>query len=256
MLTSVRVSFTPLPFTAVVVVVLNVLQWQIASSIATIPGFEFFAKLILLGIPVAHILRMCCTEAGKGLIWGYRPYDRWIAVMCNFTSVVPYAEPLRIYEMERRGCPTPTVPVILPKTLVRRVLYFAVQFPYNQLMSVMRRRGQWRTTEAHQQHIFYQLCLNAVIWYWAGMPTLLFLLASTLGAHCPLHPVASHWWMTATNQFVSDYGIVNLVSLNAGLVQERQQMPTVAWAHLPLIIGKRSSQDHWHTALRSLWNGK
>ncbi len=230
------------PFTAVILVSASLLQLTLALSVESF-SLGFLFKLFFLGTPLAHTLFVCNRECSSGLVFGHRKRDRFAGMLSNLVGLVPWAEPLRIFEHEHQAFyqnPSldPFFMTAYEKSLQNspshRISYLLL-FPILFLGKVMRRRGRWRTTDYFAAHATYQTIFNFGLYYVIGWAPFLFLTLSTYLALCPLFPLSADLLLSTTGYSGSYHGVWNIFSLNAGLIQEKRLDAKVPWIYRPLL---------------------
>ena len=240
----------PCPFTAVILVATSCLQLALALTVDTI-SVGFLLKLFFLGTPLAHTLFVCSRECGAGLVFGHRKWDRFAGMLSNAVGLLPWAEPLRIFEHEHQAFyQNPAMdPFVMTRyeqslqTSPSHRLTYLLLFPLLLVGKVMRRRGRWRITDYFAAHVTYQIMLNFALYYCLGWAPFLFLALSTYLSLCPLLPLSADLLLSTTAYAGSYRGLWNIFSLNAGLLQEKRGEPKVPWMYRPLIETKAAGDN-------------
>lgn len=95
-------------------------------------------------------------------------------------------------------------------------------------------------TGYHLLNIFHIFFVDALLYYFAGAGSVVYLIASTFLAGCGLHPcaahfIAEHYVFTGDAETYSYYGILNLVCFNVGYHNEHHDFPNIPGSRLPLL---------------------
>jgi len=241
--------------TFTITILLFISQVCIASTIQNV-SFGFWFKVIVFGAPISHGLYLMCLEFASNLCFGYEILDRFSGIFCNFGTGFPYSEFLRFFESEHRAFHNstshidPHKPTPSEITLVRgvglKILYLFI-YPFLLARRLVFRNHSFRYNTHMSNFLIWnivlQILVNFFVWYWLGIPALLYIWASSYFASAPIHPIATHILLQHIRinkklklaHVYSYYGPMNVLVFNSGFHREKHLHPKVPWFRLPLI---------------------
>ena len=235
----------PDPTTLTLTLFLSLTQFSIACNISSLISVEFWLKLFLFGVPVAHALYQCNLEFANNLCFGTEALDRTAGIFSNLATGVPYSELVRHYQTEHRAFygftvyhdPETTLHTT-PNTRNERLVYL-IAFPWNYAYQLLFRH-RVTITNYFIWNVLVQLVSNLFVLWMYGWTAVLFLLLAGYGSVCPLHPVVAHMLVhhrSTGNKHGTDsyYGVVNIIALNGGMHRERHKHPEIPWSRLHIV---------------------
>lgn len=113
----------------------------------------------------------------------------------------------------------------------------------------------------HILNIGFQITADSILFYYLGMGSIFYLLASIHIAGsihpCAAHFIAEHYVFTKDTETYSYYGALNKLCFNVGYHNEHHDFPNIAWSSLPRIrdlanneYSKLPSHKSW---IKVLW---
>lgn len=276
----------PHRFTLVLTVFLSIFQILLASQKDAL-DFSFFWQLLFLGVPVAHGLYVLQFEFIHNLCFG-DDRDRISLSVSTLATGIPYAEILRLYELEHvaffQKDLDPQRPTTFEKTVWtelmtqrdipgKKILYLFL-YPYNVAHKMLFRETGSSNALVQMIHfspviwrsLAFHILFDLWILYYFGWHSLLFLWCSTYLSFCPLHPCATHLlfqhasWLShhefEYKEPSSYYGMMNLLTFNGGYHKERHDHLKIPWLYLPLVqkLGRaQNSTDIYQVLYDFIW---
>jgi len=223
------------------------LQTVLACTLCNVGWPLFLTVAYVVGATANHSLFLAIHEWSHNL--GFKtPFENQIgSVFANLPIGIPYSASFKPYHMDHHrnqgvdgidtDIPHPIEASIIQNRTFFKTLYMLLQLAFYALRpSIIK---PLKPTKMMAFNLIVQATYDAILIYFFGLNSLLYLLVSTIicGSFHPTagHFLSEHLEVVRGVETYSYYGPLNYVTYNVGYHNEHHDFPFVPWSRLPVV---------------------
>jgi sphingolipid delta-4 desaturase len=235
------------PLSALYIVLIVLLQTAVTYLVHESSYLTIFIVGYTVGAVADHAMWVLIHDCTHNAVLGSNTGNLFMHVVANIPLFWPSALSFRYYHlMHHANLNTTYGDPDVPSEIENKIfghsalgkITWLLLFPYIQAARMIRYQKKAAGIDFWTSLSFVvQVVYNSAVYYYWGLPAVVYLLISTTFA-VGLHPlgarwIAEHYASQPKQETYSYYGVLNKVSFNIGYHNEHHDLPMVPWVHLP-----------------------